>query len=224
MARTARVVVPGLPHHVYLRGNNRRRLFSRVSDRVRWCACLSRALDATGCALHQLTLMTNHIHMIVTPTSREALPAMVKRACQRYAQVRNALRDASGKLFEERYGSKVIDDDEHLRTATLYNDANAFRAGLVADPLEHEWSTAPLHAGRDGSRVARLWTPSAWYLGLGATTDARAAAYAALMSAYARSPRSDADDIGKPECVVAYGLRLERPDGTCAREVPLRYG
>jgi putative transposase len=223
MARTARLVAPGVPHHVYLRGNNRRRLFSTRADRVRWIGCVARALEATSCALHQTTLMTNHVHLIVTPPSKAALAQLMKRSCQRYAQLRNAAKDTSGKLFEERYRSKVIEDEAHLMTVTLYNDANAFRAGLVDDALDHEWSTGPLHAGREGSQVASLWTPSTWYLRLGATTAARATAYVALMEAYTRAPLHETcRPIAAQLELGAYARRIERPDGTCAREAALR--
>lgn len=218
MARTARIVVPGLPHHIYQRGNNRRRLFSRPSDKVWWTACLAAALDQTACALHQITLMENHVHMVVTPPTRDALAALMKRACQRYAQRRNQARESSGKLFEERYHSKVIEDDEHLMTVTLYGDANAFRAGIVEDPLAHEWSTGPLHAGREGSRMAKLWTPSVWYRRLGDSPQERSTAYAKLMTAYAAVPaRMIVDGERETADVLPYERRVERPDRKRAR-------
>jgi putative transposase len=226
MARKARLVVAGAPHHVYLRGNNRRRLFSSRADRLHWLRCLRRALDKTRCQLQQLTLMTNHVHMIVAPPGKDELSDLVKRACQRYAQLRNAEREASGKLFEERFGSKVITDDAQMMMTTLYNDANAYRAREVRDPLVHEWSTGALHAARPGSRIiASLWTPSPWYLGLGRTASARAAAYRTLMLAYERldAPQTVDDEMADP-VVPPYTRRLERPDRSSAREPAPRYG
>ncbi len=226
MPRTARVVVAGAPHHVFLRGNNRRRLFSNVDDRREWLACLRLGLDASRCQLHQLTLMTNHVHLIATPPEGDALSRLVKRTCQRYAQRRNASRDCSGKLFEERFHSKAIVDDAHLMTTTLYNDANAFRAGLVTGPLEHRWSTGPLHAGRaDGPIGPALWTPSGWYRRLGATPAARAAAYLELMHAYVGAlPTVGVDDGMPAEDGDRYGRRVERPDGVSAREGQMQWG
>ena len=75
--------------------------------------------------------MTNHVHSIITPPDEEALSKMMKRLCQRYAQERNQKRDASGKVFEERYRSKVIEDDAQMMFTMLYNDANGYHAGLV---------------------------------------------------------------------------------------------
>ena len=217
VARQARIVVPGQPHHVYLRGNNRRRLFSHAADYERFLACLVLGVDASECALHQLTLMSNHVHLIATPPVASGLSRLLHRTCQRYAQVRNLLRDSSGKLFEERFHSKPILDDEYLCTVTIYNDVNAFRAGRVRTPLAHVWSTGPLHAGRASRIPARLWTPSSWYLGLGATPQARAARYRELV----------AGRLDEPDEVIPtrpYQRRLERPNRTSAREESPRWG
>jgi len=228
MPRRPRVILPGIPVHVTLRGNNRRRLFSSVGDHLRMLDCLERGVDATGCAIHQLTLMANHVHMITTPSSKAALAAMIKRACQRYAQIRNKARKASGKLFEERYFAKLIEDDEYFMTAMLYSDSNAYDAGLVAHPLAHPWSTGPLHAARPGSRIPlTLWTPSPWYLRLGADAATRASVYEDLMMAYVakRSAEKAAQaQVQAPERTVRrYTLRLERPDRSTARDGSSRF-
>jgi putative transposase len=224
MGRQARLVVAGQPHHVYLRGNNRRILFSSRGDRLFWLACLRRALDATKCQLHQLTLMTNHVHSIVTPPDEEALSTMMKRLCQRYAQERNQKRGASGKVFEERYRSKVIEDEAQMMFTTLYNDANGYHGGLVTDPFTHEWSTVPLHAGVPGARLLRsLWTPSPWYQRLGKTKSARADAYRRLMIAYVETNPEPVDSVlaidAKAERADAapYSRRIRRPNGRSAR-------
>jgi putative transposase len=225
MPRQARIVVPRLPHHVYLRGNNRRRLFSSHADRVDFLGCLERAVTVTECLLHQLTLMDNHVHMIAVPPSRPALSALIARTCQRYAQQRNASRETSGKLFEERFHSNVIDDEAGLMTVTLYNDANGFRVGLADSPFDHVWSTGPLHAGGRSLIPARLWTPSAWYRGLAADPQDRAARYRQLMLAYVARGRGDARPYGMPHEVAerADRRRFERPDGTSVRDVPTQW-
>lgn len=231
MARQPRLVVAGQPHHVYLRGNNRRVLFSSKADFTFFLACLRRALDATHCLLHQLTLMRNHVHSILTPPNEEAISELVKRACQRYSQKRNQKRGGSGKLFEERYRSNIILDEAQLMATTLYNDANAFKAGAVKEPFTHEWSTVPLHAGVSGARMIRsLWTPSPWYMQLGSTGEERATAYRREMMAYLELVPETIDDAiavdAKAEAADAepYLRRLERPNRTSAREPALRYG
>jgi putative transposase len=227
MPRTARLVAPGLPHHVYLRGNNRRRLFSSFDDRLRFLRCLAGGLERSACELHQLTLMNNHVHLIAVPPTTAGLSELVARTCQRYAQTRNAVRNASGKLFEERFHSKILEDDEALMAVTLYNDANGFRAGLSKEPFGHEWSTAPLHAGLPRARVwMELWRPSPWYRGLGADGETRAARYRALITDYVARPRPAAleeVDALEREDLAVYRLRVERPDRSLAREQSTRW-
>ncbi len=227
MSRTRRIVVPGAPHHVYLRGNNRRRLFSSLADRLHFVRCLERGLEITACQLHQLTLMSNHVHLVSTPPDPLALSRLVHRVGQRYAQQRNANRHASGKLFEERFHSKVITDDQQLMATTLYNDANAFRAGMVGDPLGHAWSTGPLHAATGASRIPRsLWTPSGWYLALGTTPEARGDRYRAIMASYtgqAHAPPSSAALDRERHDDEPYRYRVERPDRSSAREAATRW-
>jgi putative transposase len=229
-----------MPHHVYLRGNNRRRLFSSALDYQWLLYCLAGGLETSECDLHQLTLMTNHLHMVVTPPQITSLRTLLQRTNQRYAQIRNKVRGGSGKLFEERYESKVIATEDYLCAVTLYNDANAYRAGIVGDPFAHPWSTVGLHGAMPKvCRIpAELWTPSSWYHSLGPDPGERASQYRVLMYHYlgARAPRPDGapDDSGM---TTPYGRRLQRPDGTSAREhggepldhldgpetVPLRY-
>jgi putative transposase len=223
MPRQARVVSPGVPHHIYTRGNNRRRLFSNDADRLLWVRCLERGLEASECALHQHTLMTNHVHLMATPPNEKALSVLMKETCQRYAQERNRRKNASGKLFEQRFHSKIIDDERYLLYTLLYNDANAYRAGLVDDPTAHCWSTGPLHAGTDGSRIPRsLWTPLVFYTRLGPTRETRGRAYRLLMATYLRDPSwIPVDDKSGGR---RYRQRIERPDGSMARESMTQWG
>jgi hypothetical protein len=169
--------------------------------------------------MHQHTIMDNHIHMIVTPPKEDSLAKLVKRTCQRYAQQRNEARDATGKLFEERFHSKVITSERQWIATTLYNDANAFRAGMVLDPLGHEWSTGPLHAGRQGSRISPfMWSPAGWYTRLGQGRNTCAFIYQMLMEHYAPSDNPPAiEEIDDDQLDAPYTLRIERPDRSSAR-------
>jgi putative transposase len=198
-------------------------LFSNETDRLFWLRCLERGLEASECALHQHTLMTNHVHLVVTPPNPKALAVLMKETCQRYAQERNSRKKATGKLFEQRYHSKIIDDERYLLYTLLYNDANGYRAGLVNDPTGHCWSTGPLHAGTGESRIPRpMWTPIAFYKALGPTPQARGRAYRLLMATYLREPSwIPVDDKSR---TGRYRQRIERPDGTTARESMPQWG
>lgn len=231
MARRLRQVAAGFPHHVVVRGNNRRRLFSYPRDYERFLREVAFALDLTGCRLHAAALMANHVHLVVTPPIADALPRFAQRACQRYAQYRNRRRDASGKLFEQRYWSDPLLDGLRVAAATLYVDLNPLRARLVSDPVDYRWSTFPLHAGHAShcTLLPDIWTPSAWYESLGEEPAARARRYVEWADAYrTRDPGAAQvpdEIVGLDEAWGApYELRLRRPDGTRASELRPAYG
>jgi len=179
MPRTARQVLQGVPHHVVLRGNNRRRLFSYRRDYLYFISLMSRHLPSANITLHALCLMPNHVHLLLTPLEESSLGGFVKRTAQRYAQVRNRRYQTTGKLFEQRYYSRPMKSEAHLAVATAYIDLNPVRARLVDDGTRYLWSTLRIHAGRHCSvpGLDELWSPSEWYLGLGRDRVGRATAY-----------------------------------------------
>lgn len=226
MGRTKRVVVARFPHHVWTRGNNRRRIFSRSSEYEHYLWLLARARDRYEVAIHGLCLMSNHVHLLVTPPVERALARFMKYVNQRYAQERNQQKDGTGKLFEQGFGSAPVGDGTYLAIVTMYIDANPTRAGM-RQGFDYRWSIAPHHLGRpEHSAVPpTLWTPSAWYLSLGATAAARALAYRQLLAQYVEAPTLPAhvEERGLVDNVERlsaerYDLRLRRPDGTSARE------
>src|SRR5947207_1436289 len=118
MPRRPRLVLPRVPHHVVLRGNNRRVLFSSKRDYEMFLFFLWRALERGGCGLHAATLMSNHVHLLLTPADADALSGFVKSVAQRYAQLRNVKRDSSGKLFEERFFSRPVLTERQVAVVT----------------------------------------------------------------------------------------------------------
>lgn len=166
-----------------------------------------------------LCLMTNHVHMIVTPTTTTSLAAFVKHVSQRFAQLRNAARGGSGKLFEERYKSICILTDAQLAATTAYIELNPVRARLVADPADYAWSSCAFHLGRRTSRaIADLLVRSPWYESLGSDAATRADAYGAWLAAY----RVEADGVGVEPALrdppaPSGAHRVLRPDGSSAR-------
>ncbi|UCF47459.1 MAG: transposase, partial [Myxococcales bacterium] len=147
MPRAARQVLEGVPHHIVLRGNNRRRLFSYPRDYLFFLALMSGQLTRSNMSAHALCLMPNHVHLLATPFREDALGTFVKRVAQRYAQVRNKRYQTTGKLFEQRYYSRPMKSESHLAIATAYVDLNPVRARLVDDGNEYEWSTHRIHCG-----------------------------------------------------------------------------
>jgi putative transposase len=208
MPRAPRLVIAGQPHHVIVRGNNRRRLFSWHSDYRRFLYYLDRGLAQTGCTAHALAMMANHVHLVVTPPVDGAIAALVKSFAQRYAQYRNGRRDGSGKLFEQRYLCKPILDEAQLAITTVYCDLNPLGGAWLGDGQRLRWSTFGHHVGRPGESAipARLWTPSGWYLGLGAAPAARVAAFLGWVDAALERRREGAFELGTAD--EAWGAEL----------------
>lgn len=226
MARKARreTVIPRWPHHVTVRGNNKRRLFSYPRDYFAFVRYLCSARDKYDCELHAVALMSNHLHFVVSPAALGELSGLMQHTLQRYSQFRNRSRGTSGKLFEERYFCKPLKDDSHLATAIAYVDSNGFRAGLVATPEGHRWSTGGIHAGAPelSDIPVDLWTPSSWYLALGAGGASRATLYRRHMESYLACSELEApfDEVARIEKLASthYTKRLRRPDGSAAGE------
>lgn len=223
------MVVPHLPHHIVIRGNNRRRLFSCRLDYETFLRFLHHALEKTGCALNALSILTNHVHLLLTPSTELALPACIKLVAQRYAYFRNVRRGATGKLYEQRYFCKLVDTERYLACVTAYIDANPRAAGLVTwHGAAYPFTTLHLHQGRAdaGAISPQIWTPSAWYVALGRSDDERAMSYAQVAERYAlealsipnieawQRPVSNLTYVAG--CTPSSRQRFERPDGTTA--------
>ena len=221
MPQPPRRVLAGFPHHVALRGNNRRVLFSSTKDYEQFLFYARCAKGKVPVDIHAATLMTNHVHMIVQPPEVEALSDFVGRLAQRYSQYRNAQRGGSGKLFERAFFSRPILDERQLAVTLAYVELNPIRAGLSPRSTKHRWTTYWNHIGAERPAFSdALWTPCGWYLELGRTDEERARRYAAWVKDCLRlgSRPEDASRIDEMETRLAetMSLRLRRPDGSRA--------
>ncbi|MDQ3034979.1 MAG: transposase [Myxococcota bacterium] len=229
MPRRARLhsIQPGHPHHLVLRGNNRRQLFTEHVARELFLEYLGDASRRWSCPLHALTLMDNHVHLVTTPPTLVAMSKFVQSFAQRYAQRRNRLRGGSGRLFEERFYAECLRDEAHMAATIPYVELNPERAGIVASPDQYAWSTYHLHAlGPERSRIpASLWTPCDWYLGLASTDEARRATYREWFGMRRGQDVPNGEVLRELEMASdRYTRRLRRPDGTRAAEDELAYG
>lgn len=180
MARLPRLTVPGYPHHIIQRGNNRQAIFASAADRQFLLDVLDENARRFGVAIHAYVLMDNHFHLLATPETQDALPKMMQAVGRRYVRYFNDTQGRSGTLWEGRYKSTLIQAERHLLACMAYIDLNPVRAGMVAHAKDYPWSS---HAHYIGLHVDRLLTPHALYWALGNTPFAREAAYAALVQA-----------------------------------------
>ncbi|HUS68751.1 MAG TPA: transposase [Kofleriaceae bacterium] len=199
-----------------LRGNNRRRLFSYSSDYRCFLRMVESATERFPVELHNLVLMTNHMHIIATPANEPVLSLWVKDFAHGWACQRNRQRNGTGKVFEQRFLSFVIDTDAYLAACTKYVELNPVRAGLKRSLEEYPWSTYRLHAGLEKSEVsAKAWTPGLWFIGLGKDDVDRRGAFREALGEYDGSglPEKHERHILSIETLSdPYGQRLERPN------------
>jgi putative transposase len=154
MARLARVIVPGLPHHVTQRGNRREPIFFEDGDQEVYRDLLAEQVRRRGVEVWAYCLMPNHVHLILTPRDETGLGLAVGEAHRRYTNFVNARGRWTGHLFQSRFASVVM-DEAHLMAAARYVPMNPVRARLVARPEAWPWSSARAHlAGRDDGLVS----------------------------------------------------------------------
>ena len=180
MARLPRLSVPGYPHHVIQRGNNRQAIFATSADYQFLLELLEQNARTLGVSIHAYVLMGNHFHLLVTPLEDGALSRMMQAVGRRYVRYFNDSQGRSGTLWEGRYKSTLIQTERYLLSCMAYIDLNPVRAGLVAHAREYPWSS---HGHYIGQRQDRLITPHPLYWDLGNTPFAREAAYDEFVNA-----------------------------------------
>jgi putative transposase len=178
MARLPRLTLPGYPHHVVQRGNNRQAIFATAADHQMLLDLLAEHAKKFDVAVHAYVLMGNHFHLLVTPKTADGLPKMMQAMGRSYVRYFNDAQKRTGTLWEGRYKSTLIQTDRYLLACMAYIDLNPVRAGLVAQPQDYLWSS---HVYYLGLRPDRLITPHPLYWELGNTPFAREAAYAELV-------------------------------------------
>ena len=154
MPRVARIVVPGLPHHVTQRGNRREAIFFEAGDHEIYCDLLAEQTSKARVEVWAYCLMPNHVHLILTPTDADGMGRAVGEAHRRYTNFINARGRWTGHLFQSRFASVAM-DYTHLMRAVRYVSLNPVRARLATRAEDWKWSSVRAHmAGQDDGLVA----------------------------------------------------------------------
>lgn len=177
MSRRARLVVPKVPLHIIQRGNNRQACFFDEEDYQRYLSWLKEYAEQTGCAVHSYVLMTNHVHLLITPDSSSSPGQLMKLLGQRYVQYINRCYKRSGTLWEGRFRSSLVEEESYLMACTRYIELNPVRAGMVEHPADYRWSSYLANAQGESNTVI---TPHDLYLALGRGKISRSKAYRKL--------------------------------------------
>jgi len=165
--------------HIVQRGHNRRDCFLHETDYLVYLANLRELSAEKGCALHAYCLMTNHVHLLVTPSSPQGCAFLMRNLGQRYVQYFNRRHMRRGTLWEGRYRSCLVDTASYVVATHLYVERNPVRAGMVASVPEYPWSS---YRGNAGLSTNGILTPHAEYLALGLDEASRHAAYQGLFA------------------------------------------
>ena len=181
MARLPRIVVPGQPQHVIQRGNNRDITFVAEEDYQFYLEKLTEACQRFNCDLHAYVLMTNHVHLLMTPHTENGLSKVMQSLGRIYVQYFNYRYKRTGTLWEGRYKATLLDSERYLLTCYRYIELNPVRAGMVSDPAEYPWSSYCENAlGKDTHKLK----PHDLYCRLGQTKEERTQAYQILFESH----------------------------------------
>ena len=218
MARHPRLIFPDVALHIRQRGNDRQACFRHEADRLVYLSNLGELCRRWSCALHAYCLMTNHVHLLLTPRDPDA-PALLMRDLGRcYVPYFNRRHHRTGSLWEGRFRSCLVESPVYVLACYRYIELNPVRADMVASPAEYLWSSfSANHTGApDG-----LLTPHVEYLALANDASRRCENYAGLFEngddAKLTAALREATDGGYPlvsedfkQRLAAAGARVER--------------
>ena len=163
MARRPRPDLPGIAQHIVQRGNDRQPCFFNPVDYQCYLQDLYALVQQHRCRLHAWVLMTNHVHLLLTPENRGGVSTLMQGLGRRYVRYINDRYSRTGTLWEGRFKSCLVAGEDYLLTCMRYIELNPVRAGMVADPADYPWSSH--HATAHG-RDSHLLQPHPSWLGL----------------------------------------------------------
>ncbi len=166
-----------MPVHAVQRGHDRGAVFFDDHDYLEYLRCLREVAQEVGCAVHAYALMTNHVHLLLTPERVDSAGKLFQGIGRVYVRYINTTYGRRGSLWEGRYKSHLVDSQRYLLACMRYIEMNPVRAGMVASPADYRWTSYAANAlGVDNA----VLTPHEEYAALGGTADDRQAAYRQL--------------------------------------------
>jgi putative transposase len=181
MPRRPRIAVAGIPWHIIQRGNNRSACFFTDDDYLYYLDQLQQQSANFGCAVHAYCLMTNHVHLLLTPEAITSASLMMKNLGQRCVQRINRTYRRSGTLWEGRFKSCLAQDEGYALNCYRYVELNPVRAGMVTRPKDYQWSSFRFNGEGENSEFL---IPHSSYVGLGGTVMERLKSYNALIKSH----------------------------------------
>ena len=183
MARSARLVLPGNPHHIFHQGNNRQQVFYDDGDRLRYLDYLEKASRQYQVDIHAYVLLDSSVHLLATPVDAEGLARMMQWMGRCYVPYFNRRYGHSGTLWEGRFRTSVVEAEPWLMKCCRFIEMRPVVEGLVEKAEEYRWSSYSHHVGTHYSSIIR---DSVLYWRLGNTPFARESAYLSFMQAFSQ--------------------------------------
>lgn len=169
--------MPGCAHHVIQRGNNRQACFFGEADYAVYLDKLNGAQKKYQIAVHAFVLMTNHVHLLVTPSNETGVSRMMQAVGRSYVGYMNHTYGRTGTLWEGRYKSTLVSSEDYLLTVSRYIELNPVRADMVEHASEYPWSS---YQGNAQGKEIKLLTPHDLYSKLGCSKEERLKNYRSL--------------------------------------------
>jgi putative transposase len=219
MARRPRYILPGVAVHVIQRAINRVACFRSDADYLVYLSHVRQLSAKYDCAVHAYCLMTNHVHLLLSPGTSDSCTALMRDIGRRYVPYFNRRHERTGTLWEGRFRSCIVESARYVLACYRYIELNPVRAGMVEHPAAYLWSS---HAANSGARHDGWLTPHAEYSALGANADRRQAAYRGLFEKELDPDSVDAlreatnggyplvSDTFKSSAIAALGWRTAR--------------
>lgn len=174
MPRKPRLFLENTPCHVVQRGNNRQACFFNSADYPVYLEYLENAISKYECRLHAYVLMTNHVHLLLTPEKQESIPRTMQALGRNYVYYVNKVYGRTGTLWEGRYKCSLVQSENYLMSCYRYVELNPLKARMVKSLDDYPWSSYHFNAG---SKEDSLLTPHPVYVSLGSNSNIRSIKY-----------------------------------------------
>ena len=222
MARRLRYILPGVALHIVQRGVNRAACFHGDADYLVYLSHLRQLSIKHDCAVHAYCLMTNHVHLLLSPGKPDSCTGLMRELGRRYVPYFNRRHERTGTLWEGRFRSCIVESARYVLACYRYIERNPVRAGMVCQPVAYPWSS---YAANSGARHDSSLLPHAEFEALSGNPDKRAAEYRALFADQMDEPSlqaiRDATNSGYPLVSEAFKNRVIAPLGwKTARDKP----
>ena len=214
MPRRPRTFLPGTPVHLIQRGNNRQVSFFKEVDYTVYLDKLREASLDCQVDIHSFVLMTNHVHLLCTPASKQGISLMMQKLGRCYVRYVNEAYGRTGTLWEGRFKASMVNSEQYLLTVSRYIELNPVRAGMVTHPAEYPWSSYRSNAL--GLNI-RMIKPHPVYKALGQSSSQREQSYRALFD-------SQIPDFTQEEIRVAANKSWVLGDGRFKQQIERQLG